>query len=93
MEITLVKGETKGRYIAKFDDLDAEAELTFSIVNPKMIIADHTGVPDAMAGQGVGKALFFRMVEDARRDGIKIIPLCPFVKAQFLKFPETRDVT
>ncbi|MCP4381887.1 MAG: N-acetyltransferase [Hyphomicrobiales bacterium] len=69
------------------------AELTFSIANEHLIIADHTDVPDGLRGTGVGEALFLRMVEDARANGTKIIPLCPFVKSQFAKHPETRDVT
>jgi predicted GNAT family acetyltransferase len=31
-------------------------------------------------------------VEDARRDGIVIIPLCPFAKAQIERHPEWQDV-
>ncbi|MGJ8584097.1 MAG: GNAT family N-acetyltransferase [Marinosulfonomonas sp.] len=91
MIIELEKNDTKGRYFTQHSS-GAVAELTFSIVNPHMIIADHTEVPQELAGQGVGQALFFRMVEDARRDGVKIVPLCPFVKSRFAKFPETRDV-
>jgi predicted GNAT family acetyltransferase len=32
------------------------------------------------------------MVEDARRDGVKIYALCPFVKAERGKHPEWADV-
>ena len=92
MEIALEKGETKGRYFTPVAGTDDVSELTFSIVSDHMIIADHTDVPLALKGQGVGRALFFRMVEDARKNGVKIVPLCPFVKSQFGKFPETRDV-
>jgi predicted GNAT family acetyltransferase len=31
-------------------------------------------------------------VEDARREGIVIIPLCPFAKAQMERHPEWQDV-
>jgi predicted GNAT family acetyltransferase len=34
-----------------------------------------------------------RAVDDARRDGFKIIPLCPYAKAQFQRHAEWRDVT
>ncbi|MHA6645446.1 GNAT family N-acetyltransferase [Mesorhizobium sp. A623] len=47
---------------------------------PGIISADHTGVPDAMAGHGVAKALLELMVDDARQTGLRIIPLCPFVR-------------
>ena len=92
MDIQLEKQSTKGRYFTFVEGSSRESELTFSIASEHMIIADHTDVPAELKGQGIGKALFFRMVEDARRDGVKIVPLCPFVKSQFGKFPETRDV-
>lgn len=51
-----------------------------------------TEVPDALRGRGVGQALVLRAVEDARREGFRIIPLCPFAKAQFERHPDWRDV-
>jgi uncharacterized protein len=40
----------------------------------------HTEVPPALEGQGYGQALVQAAVEHARREGMKIIPSCPFVK-------------
>jgi uncharacterized protein len=37
-------------------------------------------------------ALVRRAVEDARAEGISILPLCPFAKAQFDRHEEWRDV-
>lgn len=31
-------------------------------------------------------------VDDVRREGFKILPLCPFAKGQFERHPEWRDV-
>ena len=90
--ITLEQDGAKGRYVATIDGIDEPAELTYSIVNDQLIIADHTGVPDAMRGLGVGKVLVERLVDDARRNNVKIIPLCPYVKAQSQKHPEWADV-
>ncbi len=78
--------------MAKVDGITEPAELTFSIVNEHLIIADHTGVPDSMRGMGVGKALVERLVDDARRKQVKIVPLCPYVNAQRRKHPEWADV-
>lgn len=89
-EITRAHGDTKGRYSLIQDG--AEAELTYSIVSPTKIIADHTGVPDTLRGTGVGLQLVERLVADARAEGVKIIALCPFVKAQSRKHPEWADV-
>ncbi|XDA97451.1 GNAT family N-acetyltransferase [Sulfitobacter sp. LCG007] len=82
--------EGKGRYVLSRDG-DA-AELTYSVLSATGIIADDTGVPDSMRGTGAGLALVERMVEDARRDGFRIVPLCPFVNAQRRKHPEWADV-
>jgi hypothetical protein len=89
-DIARSHGETKGRYRVVIDG--AEAELTYSIMSPIRIIADHTGVPDALRGTGVGKLLVERMVADARTEGVGIIALCPFVRAQAKRHPEWADV-
>ena len=82
----------KGRFVARLSGNSDEAEMTFSRANEKLIIVDHTGVPDSMAGQGVGKALAAHVVGYARENGTKIIPLCPFLKAQADRHPEWSDV-
>ena len=81
---------TKGRYILSLDG--QQAELTYSILSPQTVIADHTDVPDALRGTGAGLALAERLVADARRDGFRIVPLCPFVNAQRRKHPDGADV-
>lgn len=90
--ITLEDNGSKGRYVARLPGIADEAEMTYSRVNEKLIIVDHTGVPDSMAGRGVGKALAFHVIGDARAKGIRIIPLCPFLKAQSDRHPEWSDV-
>lgn len=81
---------SKGRYVLRQNG--TEAELTYSITSPVLIIADHTGVPDAFRGTGAGLALVERMVADARAEGVKIVPLCPFVNAMRRRYPEWADV-
>ncbi|WP_147125684.1 GNAT family N-acetyltransferase [Shimia ponticola] len=81
---------TKGRYVLTQDG--HEAEMTFSILSPVTRIVDHTGVPDSLRGTGVGKKLVEYLVERARDEGFKVVPLCPFVNAQRAKHPEWADV-
>jgi hypothetical protein len=88
--ITREDGPTGGRYVTVVDG--HEAEMTFSTAGTGRLIIDHTGVPKDLAGRGVGVALVKRAVEDARAAGVKIIPLCPFAKAQIEKHPEWQDV-
>lgn len=81
---------SKGRYVIRKDD--AEAELTYTILSPQTVIADHTGVPEALKGTGMGRALIRRLVEDAEAEGFKIVPLCPFVNAERRRHPDWAEV-
>lgn len=80
----------RGRYVIEMNG--EEAELAFSVTSPALRIADHTGVPESLRGTGVGRKLLERMIDDARQDGFKIFPLCPFVNAERRKHPEWADV-
>jgi predicted GNAT family acetyltransferase len=84
------RGASGGRWRVTVDG--HEAEMTYSRASAALIIIDHTAVPDALRGRGVGQALVLRAVEDARQDGFRILPLCPFAKAQFERHPEWWDV-
>lgn len=88
--ITREQGPTKGRYVLDLNG--GEAELTWSVVSPSRIIADHTFVPDAMRGTGAGLRMVERLVADARAEGVRVVALCPYVKAQADKHPEWSDV-
>lgn len=89
-DIRREEGDSKGRYALRLDD--HEAELTYSRLGETAIIIDHTEVPDALRGRGAGQALVARAVEDARAEGRRIVPLCPFAKAQIARHPEWQDV-
>jgi uncharacterized protein len=80
---------SKGRYVIRRDG--GEAELTYSIASPTLVIADHTAVPDSFRGTGAGAALVARLVADAQAEGFRIMPLCPFVNAQRRRHPEWAD--
>jgi uncharacterized protein len=89
--IELEDRPSKGRYLLRARSGDV-AEMTFTKIGAHQIIIDHTGVPDAFRGQGVGVRLVARAVEDARAAGKTVIPLCPFAAAQFRRHPEWQDV-
>lgn len=90
MKIEHEEGPSGGRYFIRKDG--HEAEMTYSKAGDGIIIIDHTGVPTALGGQGIGQMLVQRGVEDARAAGKKIMPLCPYAKAQIDKHPEWQDV-
>lgn len=92
ISITLEQSGAKGRYVARVAGFDDVGEMTFSRLSDKLIIVDHTGVPDSLRGQGVGQALAAHVVADARARGFRIVPLCPFLRAQYERHPEWADV-
>ena len=92
VQVTYEDQGSKGRYVARINGIDAEGELTFSKASAVLIIADHTFVPDAMRGTGAAGALVNRLIADARAHGQRIVPLCPFVRAQAQRHPEWSDV-
>jgi predicted GNAT family acetyltransferase len=71
---------------------DAEAELTFIVLDDERVLADHTFTPVDLRGRGIAGALVERLVADARREGFKIVPQCPYVVAQFERHPDWSDV-
>ena len=91
MNISHEMGETGGRFVARIEG-HADSEVTYSITTPKLVIADHTGVPDSLRGKGVGQALVIALIDHARANEIKIMPLCPFIRAQFQRHPEWADL-
>ena len=84
--------EPRGRYVARIDGVEGEAEIVFTRHGTGLISADHTGAPETMRGTGAAAALVAYMVEDARRNGFRILPLCPYVRAQYRKHPDWADV-
>lgn len=83
---------SKGRYVAAVAGRAETGELTYSRMSDTLVIVDHTGVPDSLRGTGVGAALAAHIVNEARANGFKIVPLCPFFKAQAQRNPDWADV-
>jgi predicted GNAT family acetyltransferase len=63
------------------------AEMAISIAGDNLTVY-HTEVSDKLKGHGIGSQLLERMVNYARDNKLKVIPLCPFVHAQFKRHPE-----
>lgn len=90
MQISHEKHGEKGRFVA--GDGEAGAEMTYVHVGKTIVIFDHTFVPEAMRGQGIAAELVAAGVAWARQEGLKVIPQCPFARAEFERNPDYRDV-
>lgn len=82
----------KGRFVARIDGLEGAGELSISKVSDALVIADHTLVSNEMRGTGAASTLVEALIADARAKAYRIVPLCPFVRAQSQKHPEWSDV-
>ncbi len=49
-------------------------------------------VPLGLRGQGIGSILVQRVLDHAREQGIKVVPICPFIRDYILQHPEYKSV-
>lgn len=89
-----IQHEEHGRKGAFFIDEDGEwiAEMTYMRNGPDTMVVDHTEVDEKLGGQGIGKQLVAAAVDFARKNGLKIKPLCPYTKKVIDETPEYQDV-
>lgn len=52
----------------------------------------HTEVPPALAGKSIGSRLARHVLETAQAEGVRVIPMCPFIAAWMKKHPEYDDL-
>ncbi len=52
----------------------------------------HTEVEPAFEGQGVGSALARSALDQARADGVGVVPSCPFIRGWIDKHPDYADL-
>jgi predicted GNAT family acetyltransferase len=57
-----------------------------------VIFLDHAEVPQALEGRGIGSALVKATLEAVRREGLQVIPRCPFIAAYIRRHPEFADL-
>ena len=91
MEVKHEQTVNKGTFYLEVEG-QKKAEMTYSKAGTERIIIDHTEVDESLRGQGAGLKLAEYAVNYVREQGIKILPLCPFMKATLQKLPEWKDV-
>lgn len=70
--------EKEGKRIAEMEILVKDSNLTVF----------HTEVDEVLKGKGIAATLLSTMAAYAREHKLKVIPLCPYVLAQFKRHPE-----
>lgn len=88
MERTAVVLNEKNRgEIQLFSDENKAGKMDIS-VSGNLLTVYHTEVDEIYNGKGFAKILLNKLVSYARENNMKIIPLCPYVHAQFKHHPE-----
>jgi uncharacterized protein len=59
---------------------------------PDAVVLVHTDVDPALEGQGLGSVLVKGALDDLRERGLRVVPVCPFVRAYLRRHPEYADV-
>jgi predicted GNAT family acetyltransferase len=68
--------------------LDGENPRLEYIKAKDKIYLTHTEVPAVLSGRGIGSALIRAALEDIERQGLTLVPLCPFVALYLKRNPE-----
>lgn len=63
------------------------AELVYRIRGDRLVLV-HTEVPVELEGRGIGGRLVTAAVDRAAREGLTLVPLCPFARDWLGRHPE-----
>jgi uncharacterized protein len=63
------------------------AELVYRVRGDRLILV-HTEVPVEMEGHGIGGRLVTAAVDRAVREGLTLVPLCPFARGWLQRHPD-----
>lgn len=68
----------------------AEAEVVYEIDGDRFVIL-HTGVPEELAGGGIGGQLVEAAVDEARRRNLVVVPVCPYARRWLQRHRDVAD--
>ena len=85
----IVHEPERDRFAVYVDEL--EAELDYNRL-PDKVVVTHTGVPRELEGAGIGGQMAKAALDWARAEGLRVLPICPFVAAYIRRHPEYADL-
>jgi uncharacterized protein len=68
------------------------AELMYRLRGKRLVLV-HTEVPETLGGRGIGGLLVSAAVGRAAREGLTIVPLCPFARSWLQHHPDAAGQT
>jgi hypothetical protein len=72
--------------------VDGHVAMSYYKIADGVVTFTHTEVPPELGGKGIGSKLIKGALDQVRADGLKVIAMCPFVKAYLEKHPDYADL-
>jgi predicted GNAT family acetyltransferase len=89
-QIQVVDDRADSRYVALWGESVAGfAEYT---LKPDVIVFTHTEVDPAFEGRGIAGVLVRTALDDVRSRGLRVVAVCPYVKAWIARNPDYQDL-
>ena len=88
---TVRDNQAQLRYELIDDDGDVIGEIRYRR-EPGAVALVHTEVAPAYEGQGLAGLLVEGALRDLRERGLRLIPICPYVRAWLRRHPEQADL-
>ena len=89
-DFKLIDNEEKHQYEFHIDDKLAKIEYIKS--KEGEIYLTHTEVPAGLGGRGVGSQLAEKVLANIESQGLRLVPLCPFVAGFIHKYPDWKRI-
>jgi hypothetical protein len=86
-DVTLTLDEKGHGAFLMMDDNEQQGEMVVRVTTTSLTVY-HTEVSPKAEGKGLAKKMLDAMVDYARHHHLNVIPLCPYVHAQFKRHPE-----
>jgi len=90
-EISHVANGSRGVFFLERDGRRV-GELTYTLAPGGAAMVDHTYVEPPLRGGTIAPSLVEAAVRWARKENVKIVPLCSYVRSVFARKPEYSDV-
>ena len=90
-QLRLVNDESARRYRLMLNE-DEVGHGEYDPIGPQSVLIKHTEILRPHEGKGFGSYLVGAMLDDIRRQGKTVIPICPYAMNYVRKHPEYHDI-
>ena len=89
MDVVIEENKVKKRFEGKVED--KLAIIDYIRAEDKMYLT-HTEVPSELEGKGVASKMAKFALEQIKQEGLKLVPLCPFIASYVKRHTEYKEI-